>query len=144
MHAYGHQWSCQLAFNPQMQPGSGLTDGEGVERLWSRLRKLIGITRSSGVRSHGLQSVSLMLEQRARRLWLLDRHGQAIVLELRDDLGDWLRRRIKHCLTTLEKVELILRECRVPEAVLRQEWELQQQSQLSLRARKTPIIGCDR
>lgn len=49
MHAYGHQWACQLAYNPQLQEGMGLTDGEGVERLWSRLRKLIGITRMSGV-----------------------------------------------------------------------------------------------
>jgi hypothetical protein len=50
MHAYGHQWACQLVYNPRLLPGLGLTDGEGVERLWSRLRKLIGITRSSGVR----------------------------------------------------------------------------------------------
>ena len=44
MHAYGHEWQCQLGFNPWLQEGLGLTDGEGVERLWSRLRKLIGIT----------------------------------------------------------------------------------------------------
>lgn len=51
MHAYGHHWACQLVYNPRMRVGLGLTDGEGVERLWSRLRKLIGITRSSGVLS---------------------------------------------------------------------------------------------
>jgi Kyakuja-Dileera-Zisupton transposase len=49
MHAYGHEWSCQLIYNPRLREGLGLTDGEGVERLWSRLRKLIGITRASGV-----------------------------------------------------------------------------------------------
>ncbi len=49
MHAYGHQWTCQLAYNPRLKPGLGLTDGEGVERLWSRLRKLIGVTRMSTV-----------------------------------------------------------------------------------------------
>jgi len=49
MHAYGHQWTCQLVYNPRLCPGMGLTDGEGVERLWSHLRQLIGITRSSGV-----------------------------------------------------------------------------------------------
>jgi len=49
MHAYGHQWSCQLEYNPRLRVGMGLTDGEGVERLWSRLWRLIGITRSSGV-----------------------------------------------------------------------------------------------
>ena len=37
MHAYAHQWACQLEFNPRLKAGFGLTDGEGVERLWSRL-----------------------------------------------------------------------------------------------------------
>lgn len=50
MHAYGHEWSCQIVFNPRVRKGLGLTDGEGVERLWSRLRKLIPITRTSAVR----------------------------------------------------------------------------------------------
>ena len=50
MHSYGHQWSCQLVYNPRLIEGSGLTDGEGVERLWLRLRKLIGMTRMSAVR----------------------------------------------------------------------------------------------
>ncbi|KAF9455607.1 hypothetical protein BDZ94DRAFT_1286087 [Collybia nuda] len=47
MHAYAHQWACQLVYNPRIRLGFGLTDGEGVERLWSRSRKLIGITRVS-------------------------------------------------------------------------------------------------
>ena len=49
MHAYGHQWSCQLHYNPRLREGLGLMDGEGVERLWSRLRKIIGITQMSAV-----------------------------------------------------------------------------------------------
>jgi hypothetical protein len=49
MHAYAHQWACQLVYNPQFQAGLGLSDGEGVKRLWSCLRKLIGITQCSGV-----------------------------------------------------------------------------------------------
>lgn len=50
MHAYAHQWSCQIVYNPRLRKGLGLSDGEGVERLWSKMRKLIGITRSSAVR----------------------------------------------------------------------------------------------
>jgi hypothetical protein len=53
IHAYAHQLSCQLAFNPRLHPGLRLTDGEGVERLWSRMRKLIGVTRKSGVSLSG-------------------------------------------------------------------------------------------
>lgn len=50
MHAYAHHWACQLVFNPRMKPGYGLSDGEGVERLWSRLRGFIGILRHVSVR----------------------------------------------------------------------------------------------
>lgn len=49
MHAYGHQWSCQLMFNPRLCKGLGLTDGEGVERTWSKLTGLIPIVRSASV-----------------------------------------------------------------------------------------------
>jgi len=50
MHAYGHEWACQLVYNPRITQGLGLSDGEGTERLWSRFIKLIGIERSSSVR----------------------------------------------------------------------------------------------
>ncbi|KAF9491312.1 hypothetical protein BDN71DRAFT_1518627 [Pleurotus eryngii] len=33
MHAYTHQWSCQLAYNPQLRVGLGLTDNKGIESL---------------------------------------------------------------------------------------------------------------
>ena len=51
MHAYGHEWACQLVYNPCLSVGLGLSDGEGTEQLWSRLIKLIGIERSSSVSS---------------------------------------------------------------------------------------------
>ena len=50
MHAYGHEWACQLVFNPWLTDGLGLSDGEGTERLWSCMIKLIGIEQSSSVR----------------------------------------------------------------------------------------------
>jgi hypothetical protein len=40
IHAYGHQWSCQLIYNPRLHVGFGLTDGEGVERLWSHHQEI--------------------------------------------------------------------------------------------------------
>ena len=50
MHTYGHEWACQLVYNPCLAPGLGLSDGEGTEWLWSHLIKLIGIERSSSIR----------------------------------------------------------------------------------------------
>jgi hypothetical protein len=49
MHAYGHEWACQLEYNPRICIGLGLSDGEGTERLWSRFVRLIGVERSSSV-----------------------------------------------------------------------------------------------
>ena len=96
MHAYGHQWACQLAYNPRLCRGLGLTDGEGVERTWSRLRKLVGVVRSSSVMSINdvptLVLIFTLSLQRARRIWMTDRQLSYIAIELREDLGDWIRR----------------------------------------------------
>ncbi|KAI6103138.1 hypothetical protein EV401DRAFT_1875571 [Pisolithus croceorrhizus] len=51
MHAYGHEWACQLVYNPRIVKGLGLSDGEGMERLWSHFIRLIGIKHSSSVSS---------------------------------------------------------------------------------------------
>lgn len=48
-HAYGHQWPCQVIYHPRKCAGFGLSDGEGCERFWSALRKLIPCLRVSGV-----------------------------------------------------------------------------------------------
>ncbi|KAH9820361.1 hypothetical protein DFH28DRAFT_844647, partial [Melampsora americana] len=40
-HAYVHSWSCQLDYNPRLNEGFGLSDGEGCERCWCKLSKLV-------------------------------------------------------------------------------------------------------
>jgi len=50
-HAYGHQWACQLWYHPRKAAIWGLSDGEGCERFWSELRKLIPSLRVTGVSS---------------------------------------------------------------------------------------------
>ena len=52
MHAYGHEWACQLVYNPCVTSGLGLSDGEGTEQLWSQFIKLIGIEQVSSVSLH--------------------------------------------------------------------------------------------
>ena len=46
-HAYVHQWSCQLQYNPRLNPGWGMSDGEGMEQIWSYLSPLISPLRYS-------------------------------------------------------------------------------------------------
>ena len=53
MHAYGHEWACQLVYNPCLVVGLRLSDGKGTERLWLQFIKLIGIEQSSSVRYYG-------------------------------------------------------------------------------------------
>jgi hypothetical protein len=68
---------------------------------------------------------------------LIDRQATSIGLELRDDLGNWIRRRLAKGIgghTT--KAKKTLDECGVPAEELRAEWKLQRTSQLSLRAHK--------
>ncbi|KZP20737.1 hypothetical protein FIBSPDRAFT_701129, partial [Athelia psychrophila] len=120
MHAYAHQWSCQLMYNPRLKPGLGLSDGEGVERLWSRMRRLIGVTRTAG---------------RRRRLWILDRQLTFIGYDMRSGLGDWIRRKLKSGVIDITKEsEKTLLTCGATEAELREQWGLQVEAQISLRA----------
>ena len=58
MHAYGHEWACQLVYNSHLTEGLGLSNGEGTERLWSRLIRLIGIEWSSSVHNFALSHSS--------------------------------------------------------------------------------------
>ncbi|KAI7935276.1 hypothetical protein MJO28_016803 [Puccinia striiformis f. sp. tritici] len=40
-HAYVHQWSCQLRYNPRLNKGWGMSDGEGMEQIWAFLSPLV-------------------------------------------------------------------------------------------------------
>ncbi|KAJ7900475.1 hypothetical protein B0H13DRAFT_1622406 [Mycena leptocephala] len=120
MHAYGHQWVCQLVYNPRMRPGCGLTDGEGVERIWSRIRKLIPITRN---------------QWNSQRIWMIDLYMSFINAEGLTNLGTWLQRQeAKNVAPRLAKAKKMLRDCRVPTAELRSEWAAQKVAQSSIRA----------
>ncbi|KAI9484485.1 hypothetical protein BDB00DRAFT_933633 [Zychaea mexicana] len=44
-HAYAHSMSCQVDYHPRFISGFGLTDGEGLERLWSYLGGFVSMTR---------------------------------------------------------------------------------------------------
>lgn len=143
MHAYGHQWACQIVYNPRLREGLGLTDGEGVERLWSRLRKLIPITRSSAVSTCMFppHHASHDRSQRSRRIWLIDRQAKVISLDLRDDLGHWIAQRLRHGVESREASSLEeLARVGIPKEELRDEWKQQCVAQTSIRARKASAM----
>ncbi|KAJ8508215.1 hypothetical protein ONZ45_g9480 [Pleurotus djamor] len=126
MHAYGHQWSCQLEYNPRMQEGLGLTDGEGVERLWSQLRMLIGLERNAGA---------------SKRIWLLDRHLGHVAITGRRDLGRWVHNRSKNGVLPKDlEATLVLDDCGIPIATLASLWDEQRDAQLSLSAHAPSLL----
>ncbi|KAF7337111.1 hypothetical protein MVEN_02148700 [Mycena venus] len=130
MHAYGHQWVCQLVYSPRLRRGMCLTDSEGVERFWSRIRKLIGITRH---------------QWNSRRIWMIDQYTAFVNEDGRDSLGDWMHRQREINLTRKYNIaHKVIRECRVSVEELRRQWDDQKAAQMSIRARKSSGGGLRR
>ncbi|KZP06311.1 hypothetical protein FIBSPDRAFT_914718 [Athelia psychrophila] len=113
-HAYGHQWPCQVIYHPRKCSGFGLSDGEGCERFWSALRKLIPCLRVSGY---------------YQRLFILDLHITHLEKSSRDQLGLWLARRWKKSVVTQDRARAGVQQCGVSQDVLREQWQLQVASQ---------------
>ncbi|KAF9064382.1 hypothetical protein BDP27DRAFT_1384765 [Rhodocollybia butyracea] len=51
-HAYNHGWGCQCIYHPRKCKWFGLSDGEGCERFWHSISKLIAYLRVCGVSLH--------------------------------------------------------------------------------------------
>ncbi|PLW51496.1 hypothetical protein PCASD_00403 [Puccinia coronata f. sp. avenae] len=56
-HSYVHDWPCQIRYSPRLNVGWGLSDGEGLERLWSYLSSLVSSQRYA-TRNHRLNAIS--------------------------------------------------------------------------------------
>ncbi|KNF01379.1 hypothetical protein PSTG_05478 [Puccinia striiformis f. sp. tritici PST-78] len=84
-HAYVHEWSCQVKYNPCFNSWWGLTDGEGLERLWSFLSPLVSTLRVS-TRQHRLNAIQARADYYTDQLngtaahWLLNKleHAQEV------------------------------------------------------------------
>ena len=71
---------------------------------------------------------------------MIDRHAGSIASNHQDDLGGWIRRRLKKGVKGQGgKAQAALEEVGISVEELRVQWELQQVSQLSLRARTWSI-----
>lgn len=47
LHGYAHDFACQVNYHCRFQKGFAQTDGEGVERNWSEMDRLVGPLRQS-------------------------------------------------------------------------------------------------
>ncbi|KAL6305915.1 hypothetical protein BKA93DRAFT_730537, partial [Sparassis latifolia] len=125
-HVYGHQWPCQLIYHPRKCIGFGLTDGEGCERFWSSIRKLIPSLRVSGYH---------------QRLFVLDAQVKYLDQQSLFSLGHWLNKKWKQCqakrLVAAEAVE----QCGITDEVLREQWAAQVRDQTKPTPRRSRDKG---
>ncbi|KAH6910895.1 hypothetical protein BKA70DRAFT_1459724 [Coprinopsis sp. MPI-PUGE-AT-0042] len=128
MHAYAHQWACQVVYAPRMRKGMGLTDGEGIERLWARIRRLIPITRNASAR---------------RRLWLLDRAMTAIGKDSMQGMAAALSRKLKNVKKRLDSVSKRSTKAKLTDDFVRDQWHHQQSAQMSLQSRELRLLELD-
>ncbi|KAJ3978579.1 hypothetical protein F5890DRAFT_1422496, partial [Lentinula detonsa] len=113
-HAFGHQWPCQIVYHPQKCKGYGLCDGEGAERLWHSLSRLIAYGRVAGYYA---------------RMYHLDSQLNFANEEGLHMLGAWLRRKLIACEQKYKEAEHALKACGFSEDLLRQEWAAQIEAQ---------------
>ncbi|KAA1132381.1 hypothetical protein PGTUg99_004211 [Puccinia graminis f. sp. tritici] len=102
-HAYVHNWMCQLEYNPRYNVGWGLSDGEGLERMWAYLSPLVSPLRYA-TRNHRLAAISHRLKYHNFRgnnqlaLWLKRKFNNAVKRrqETRTILGGLLDQTNRH------------------------------------------------
>ncbi|KAJ7674150.1 hypothetical protein B0H17DRAFT_1161771 [Mycena rosella] len=75
LHAFGHHWVCQMIYHLRRRTLFGLTDGEGCERFWHSISKLIAYLRVCGYhrRIYTLDSQILHLQKASIRRHVLRR-----------------------------------------------------------------------
>ncbi|KZT50847.1 hypothetical protein CALCODRAFT_443983, partial [Calocera cornea HHB12733] len=128
LHAYGHQWACQLVYHPRKCPGFGFSDGENCERLWSETSDLIPSERLMGPH---------------RREYAIEARLTHLALQHRLGLGTWLTRQLRKVQQRRAVAITNLAQQDVSHDTLRTWWKDQQESQCSLRS-CTPLPQCPR
>ncbi|KAJ7085196.1 hypothetical protein B0H15DRAFT_783307 [Mycena belliarum] len=126
-HAYGHRWPCQIIYHPLKCCGFGFTNGEGCERFWHSISKLISYLRVSGYH-HRLYTLDAQIE-----------HADKTSL---GRLGAWLVRRTAHCEGKLREALQDLRACGHEEGFLRAQWADQVAVQTRPLQRKLSTLYC--
>ncbi|KAJ3710346.1 hypothetical protein DFJ43DRAFT_1009274 [Lentinula guzmanii] len=125
-HAYGHGWACQCVYHPRKCDGFGLSDGEGCERFWHSISKLIAYLRICG---HHTRLYTLDSQvQYADRLSLLG-------------IGNWLARKWRNTQTRRLEADTQVISSAKQDRYLREQWKSQLSSQTRPLPRQTKNAG---
>ncbi|KAI7933315.1 hypothetical protein MJO28_017727 [Puccinia striiformis f. sp. tritici] len=124
-HAYAHSWTCQLEYNPRFHVGWGMSDGEGLERMWSYLSPLVSPLRYV-TRNHRLAALAHRLKY----------HNARSI----QNLPTWLKRKFNNAIErrcdTMDALDALLRQAnpfspgqRFTKDFFRRQWEDQRNFQ---------------
>ncbi|KAL1738947.1 hypothetical protein HDZ31DRAFT_50191 [Schizophyllum fasciatum] len=116
-HAFGHDWPCQLIYHPRKCVGFGLTDGEGCERFWYSISKLVPYLRVAGFHL---------------RLYTLDSQIAFATKDAQMNLSAWFVRKQKNTDGKREEARLLMDEAGgvgQEEAQIREQWAAQVREQ---------------
>ncbi|KAJ3717384.1 hypothetical protein C8R42DRAFT_586975 [Lentinula raphanica] len=109
-HAYGHGWACQCVYHPRKCEQFGLSDGEGCERFWHSISKLIAYLRVCG---HHL------------RLYTLDSQVEHSSRESLMNIGKWLARKWMNAEVKYHEADNDVKESNYGVGFLREQWKSQ-------------------
>ncbi|KAF8078353.1 hypothetical protein FPV67DRAFT_1615717 [Lyophyllum atratum] len=126
LHAYGHQWPCQLIYHPRKCKGFGLSDGEGCERFWSSIKLLIPTLRVSGY---------------YKRLYSLDTQVHFLLERSLLNMGKWLTRKWNACEERKQDALQTLNSLNLDLDLLQIEWENQVTAQTKPLARQSKSLA---
>nr|XP_055072670.1 uncharacterized protein LOC129452673 isoform X2 [Misgurnus anguillicaudatus] len=96
---YGHKLPCQIKYSTRWLDGFGLTDGEGMERLWSFLQRFARVTKEM-TPSHRLDLLTDALLHYGRRkstdlevqlLQRVDKAEKILILAPQEDISSVIR-----------------------------------------------------
>ncbi|KAJ7608819.1 hypothetical protein DFH06DRAFT_1148714, partial [Mycena polygramma] len=113
-----------LKYHPRRRTLFGLSDGEGCERFWHSISKLISYLRVCGFH---------------RRLYTLDSQIHHLQQASIRRLGAWLARRWAHCQDMRREAEAMLLKCEQPRSLLEAEYK----KQVAAQTKPLPSMGAD-
>ncbi|KAJ3793185.1 hypothetical protein GGU11DRAFT_692266 [Lentinula aff. detonsa] len=125
-HAYGHGWACQCVYHPRKCKGFGLSDGEGCERFWLSISKLIAYLRVCGHHT---------------RLYTLDSQVQHLDNEGLMGLGKWIARKWHSAEVKRAEGDRDVKESEESPDFLRQQWAAQVAAQTKPPPRQSKNAG---
>ena len=113
-------------YHPQKCIGFGFSDGEGCEHIWASLQKLISGLRVSGVRSHPLHCILLLMKrQYHRRLYVLDQQLAHLNRTSLLQLGKWWRKKNESLERKRSLASSAVRDSKMSPLGLRLQWSQQ-------------------